>query len=100
MSDKSDFDAARKHYEAHSVVDEINNAVPGSPTDTSPMAGYSVQLSIEVLNRARVLARYRGMTTGDWLREAIEKQIAAGSPSASLSAAPHATGELSAGWSR
>ncbi|WP_039821445.1 hypothetical protein [Nocardia testacea] len=80
MSNKSDIDAAREYYETHSVVDEINNSVPGNPADTSPMSGYSVRLPTEVLNRARKLAAERGMTTGAWLREAIEKQIVAGGP--------------------
>lgn len=80
MSNKSDIDAAREYYETHSVVDEINNSVPGNPADTSPMSGYSVRLPTEVLNQARKLAAERGMTTGAWLREAIEKQIAAAGP--------------------
>lgn len=80
MSKKSDIDAAREYYETHSVVDEINNSAPGDPADTSPMSGYSVRLPTEVLTRARKLAAERGMTTGAWLREAIEKQIAADSP--------------------
>ncbi|MEV0106730.1 hypothetical protein AB0H42_10390 [Nocardia sp. NPDC050799] len=80
MSNKSDIDAAREYYETHSVVNEINNSVPGNPADTSPMSGYSVRLPTEVLNQARELAAERGMTTGAWLREAIEKQIAVGRP--------------------
>lgn len=80
MSKKSDIDAAREYYETHSVVDEINNSVPGDPAGTSPMSGYSVRLPTEVLGQARTLASARGMTTGAWLREAIEKQIAASRP--------------------
>lgn len=79
MRNKSDFGAAREYYETHSVVDEINDSVPGKPTDTSPMSGYSVRLPTEVLEQARELAAERGMTTGAWLREAIEKQIVADS---------------------
>ncbi|MGN2641924.1 hypothetical protein ACTD5D_38330 [Nocardia takedensis] len=80
MSTNSGIDAAREYYETHSVVDEINNSVPGHPVDTSPMSGYSVRLPTGVLNQARTLAAQRGMTTGAWLREAIEKQIAADDP--------------------
>ncbi|WP_280500251.1 hypothetical protein [Nocardia farcinica] len=77
MSTTSGIDAAREYYENHSAVDEINNSAPGDPANTSPMSGYSVRLPTEVLNQARKLAAEQGMTTGAWLREAIEKQIAA-----------------------
>lgn len=78
MSTKSRIDAAREYYETHSAADEIDNAVPGNPAGTSPMSGYSVRLPTEILDQARKLAAERGMTTGAWLREAIEQQVAVG----------------------
>lgn len=77
MSTQSDIDAAREYYDTHSMADKIENAVPGDPANTSPMSGYSVRLPTEVLNQARKLASERGVTTGAWLREAIEKQVTA-----------------------
>ncbi|MGW0359212.1 hypothetical protein ACWDXV_33910 [Nocardia nova] len=75
MSKESDIDAARDYYDTHSMADKIDSAVPGDPASTSAMSGYSVRLPTDVLNRARKLASERGMTTGAWLREAIEKQV-------------------------
>lgn len=80
MSTQSDIDAAREYYDTHSMADKIENAVPGDPANTSPMSGYSVRLPTEVLNQARKLASERGVTTGAWLREAIEKQVTASKP--------------------
>lgn len=80
MSTQSDIDAAREYYDTHSVADKIADAVPGDPAGTSAMSGYSVRLPVEVLNRARNLAAERGMTTGAWLREAIEERVAASVP--------------------
>ncbi|MGW6335264.1 hypothetical protein [Nocardia rhamnosiphila] len=80
MSTQSDIDAAREYYDTHSVADKIADAVPGDPANTSAMSGYSVRLPTDVLNQARKLASERGMTTGAWLREAIEKQVTASKP--------------------
>lgn len=71
---KADSDAAREYYETHSTAEEIAQAQPGEPI-TSPMSGYSVRLPTEVLNQARAIAAEQGMTTGAWLREAIEKAV-------------------------
>ncbi|WP_063057263.1 hypothetical protein [Nocardia salmonicida] len=73
---KADIDAAREYYETHSVEDEIERSVPGEPI-TSAMSGYSVRLPTDVLEQARKIAADRGMTTGAWLREAIENAITA-----------------------
>ncbi|MFJ2840004.1 hypothetical protein ACIO52_31980 [Nocardia sp. NPDC087230] len=73
---KADIDAAREYYETHSVEDEIDKSVPGEPV-TSPMSGYSVRLPTEILEQARKIAGERGITTGAWLREAIENAVAA-----------------------
>ncbi|MBF6162987.1 hypothetical protein [Nocardia cyriacigeorgica] len=75
MNTKTNIDAAREYYDTHSAVEEIENAVPGEPADTSPMSGYSVRLPTDVLNQARKFAAERGMTTGAWLREAIENAV-------------------------
>lgn len=78
MSDtttKADLDAAREYYENHSVADEIATAEPGDPI-TSAMSGYSVRLPNDVLEQARKIAGEQGMTTGAWLREAIENAVA------------------------
>lgn len=73
---KADIDAAREYYETHSVEDEIAKSVPGEPI-TSAMSGYSVRLPTDVLEQARKIAADRGMTTGAWLREAIENAVTA-----------------------
>lgn len=73
--DKDRIEEIRQYYATHSAEDEIANAVRDD-TPLSPMSGYSVRLPTDLLNRARDLAAERGMTTGAWLREAIETAVA------------------------
>lgn len=84
MNTESKIKAAREYYDTHSAEDEIAAAdlVSGDAANTSPMSGYSVRLPTDVLDQARKLASERGMTTGAWLREAIENAVASNSSSA------------------
>ncbi|MBF6301654.1 hypothetical protein IU459_29550 [Nocardia amamiensis] len=71
--------AARDYYDTHDASDEIAAAdlTSHEPAESSALAGYSVRLPVEVLNQARVLAKEQGVSTGAWLREAIENAVAA-----------------------
>lgn len=71
--------AARDYYDTHDASDEIVAAdlTAHDPSESSALAGYSVRLPVEVLNQARALAKEQGVTTGAWLREAIENAVAA-----------------------
>jgi hypothetical protein len=70
---------ARDYYDTHDASDEIAAAelVSHEPAESSALAGYSVRLPVEVLSEARKLAKEQGVTTGAWLREAIENAVAA-----------------------
>ncbi len=71
--------AAAAHYDTADASDEIAAAelTPGDPAATSALAGYSVRLPVDVLASVRTLAKDRGISTGAWLREAIETAVAA-----------------------
>lgn len=71
--------AARDYYDTHDASEEIAAAelTAHEPSESSALAGYSVRLPVEVLNQVRALAREQGVTTGAWLREAIENAVVA-----------------------
>ncbi|MFD3702766.1 ribbon-helix-helix domain-containing protein [Nocardia sp. NPDC058658] len=65
-----------------------NNETPMDPVtgsweseDTRPaserMSGFSVRLPAEVLERVRTLAAARGLSTGEWIRQAVEAAVVA-----------------------
>ncbi|MFD4429244.1 ribbon-helix-helix protein, CopG family [Nocardia sp. NPDC058497] len=49
--------------------------------DTRPaserMAGFSVRLPVDVLERVRALASARELSTGEWIRQAVEAAVVA-----------------------
>ncbi|MBO0852361.1 MAG: hypothetical protein J2P18_01175 [Nocardia sp.] len=76
--------AAREYYDTHDVSGEIADAeLTRHETDeTSPLTGYSVRIPVATLDEARQFAKEQGVTTGAWLRGAIENAVAARKTSA------------------
>lgn len=73
-----DVDKARDYYDNVDIADEIEKANLTAHAGNEPgsaMASYSVRMPAAVLEEARKIAKGRGITTGAWLREAIEAMI-------------------------
>ncbi|MFE3189129.1 hypothetical protein ACFXHA_08980 [Nocardia sp. NPDC059240] len=71
----------REHYDTHGADPEIAAAEAAgtieyvAEPEPAALAGYSVRLPVPVLEAARNAARSRGISTGAWLREAIEAAV-------------------------
>ncbi|UGT64742.1 BrnA antitoxin family protein [Nocardia asteroides] len=70
---------AADYYDTHDVAADISAATltAHEPSESSPMAGYSLRLPKSTLRAARSLAQERGVSTGAWLRAVIEQAVAA-----------------------
>jgi predicted HicB family RNase H-like nuclease len=78
MTNDSQSQETADYYETHDISREMEAGTwqrhEGTPP-ASAMSGFNTRLPTAVLDDARALARARGMTTGAWIREAIEAAV-------------------------
>jgi hypothetical protein len=69
---------AAEYYETHDISQEMEGGAWERHEGKQPataMSGFNTRLPTAVLNDARAIASARGMTTGAWIREAIEAAV-------------------------
>lgn len=79
MTKKSRLEELAEYYDVHDLTegttDDDWQLVTPEPPAAPRMVGYSVRMPAAVLDEARQIAVTRGITTGAWLREAIEAGV-------------------------
>jgi len=76
--DSKKLDELREYYDNNEVSMDAATGHWEPADDTAPadrMSGFSFRLPADVLERVRALAQTRGVTTGEWIREAVEAAV-------------------------
>jgi predicted DNA-binding protein len=72
-------DELRDYYDTNDTSEEMERgqwvADPGKTAETA-MSGFNTRFPTPVLNDVRALAKVRGMSTGEWIREVVEAAVA------------------------
>jgi hypothetical protein len=67
-----------EYYDTHDISQEMDKGAWERHDGEQPataMSGFNTRLPTPILNDARAIARSRGMSTGAWIREAIEAAV-------------------------